>query len=237
MPGPRVEGSSLSFMHASQQGAGDMHPSEDSTRATSESDSVTEASESNSHIPGGMPARLGLPSGGRPITEATGHLRDGAGTVGGIPSEGVAVGGHAMGIPMGDYGIGVVPGVPVPTRGWSQPLTSYDKQTPLCEYSSFGNELPTCSKKLLEVRCWCSCICPCLVYANNYTSFYARRGEECTRALGFCALCPGLPALLALILLFKIPILSVAVCLPMHGYSAWYTSSLRTAIRERYGIS
>eukprot|EP00959_Pyramimonas_sp_CCMP1952_P346332 7253469-Pyramimonas_sp.AAC.1 len=124
-----------------------MHTPEDSTRSQSETelDSVTEVSDSNSQIPGGMPTRPRLPSGGSPITEATRHLSDDSGTVEGIPPEGVAVGGPAIGVPMGDYGMGVVPGVPVPNRGWSQPLTSCNTQTPVCEYSSPGNELPTCS--------------------------------------------------------------------------------------------
>jgi hypothetical protein len=53
---------------------------------------------------------------------------------------------------------------------------------------------------------------------------------------GFCTLCPGLPALLSLVLLFKVPLVSVGVWAPMYAYSAWYSSSLRTAIRQRHGI-
>jgi len=175
--------------------------------------SESEVSISNSHIPGGMPARQ-LHSSLEDEPPLSTIAIDG--TVAGVPPEGAAVGGPAIGVPMGDYGMGVVPGVPVPSRSWTQPLLNYDTKTPLC---------------------WCSCLCPCVVYANNYTSFHGRRGEECTRALGFCTLCPGVPALLGLIFLFKIPLLSIGVCLPMHTYSAWYTSPLRKSIRERYGIA
>ena len=99
----------------------------DSSHRASE-ESATDVSLSNSHIPGGISTRPTNMDGETDSVAADDIVAGG-------PPEGVVIGGPAVGIPRGDYGMGVVPGVPVPTREWTQSLTNYDMHTPLCEYS------------------------------------------------------------------------------------------------------